>query len=533
MLPKLRPSSLAAGYGLLLLTTACAPGPPPAAAPPVRDGAVDVTPASSPAVATAAAFRALRGDSARIGAFLRAMPKGGDLHSHLSGAVYAERYLDWAAEDGACVSVATLTVVPAPCDAAAGRPAVSEMDGATRTRVLDGFSMRNWHPAVENGHDRFFATFSRFDLAGEGRTGDMLADVIRRAAAGHVRYLELMLSVSGGAVRSLGRSVGRDDDWGRLRQRLLDAGLDDAIAAASAKMDRAEERRDVLLHCGTAQAEPGCAVTVRYIAQVLRAFPEEQVFAQILAGFEIARADHRFVALNLVQPEDDPVAMGDYSLHMRMIAFLRELYPDVAVALHAGELAEGLVPPAGLRFHIREAVEVAGARRIGHGVDVLHEDEPDALLREMARMRVLVEIALTSNDVILGVRGARHPLRTYLDYGVPVALATDDEGVSRSDMSMEYRKAVLEQGLDYPTLKEMGRNSLEYAFVEGRSLWSDYQRLIPVEACTSRRGGLEGAACSAWVRGSAKAELQRSLELDVRAFEAHVAAAEGWPIRRP
>ena len=49
----------------------------------------------------------------------------------------------------------------------------------------------------------------------------------------------------------------------------------------------------------------------------------------------------------------------------------------------------------------------------------------------MAERNVLVEIALTSNDMILGVSGDDHPLPTYLKYGVPVALATDDEGVSR------------------------------------------------------------------------------------------------------
>ncbi len=42
------------------------------------------------------------------------MPKGGDLHSHLSGAVYAESFLAWAAGDGACVATATLTLEPPP-----------------------------------------------------------------------------------------------------------------------------------------------------------------------------------------------------------------------------------------------------------------------------------------------------------------------------------------------------------------------------------------------------------------------------------
>ena len=45
-------------------------------------------------------------------------------------------------------------------------------------------------------------------------------------------------------------------------------------------------------------------------------------------------------------------------------------------------------------------------------------------------------------------------------------LATDDEGVNRSEMTLEYRRAVIDQGMDYAKLKKMARNSLEYAFVD-------------------------------------------------------------------
>jgi adenosine deaminase len=76
----------------------------------------------------------------------------------------------------------------------------------------------------------------------------------------------------------------------------------------------------------------------------------------------------------------------------------------------------------------------------------------------------MVEINLTSNDVILGVRGADHPLRAYLAAGVPVALSTDDEGVARSEITMEYVRAAHDQGLSYPVLKNMARTSLQYAF---------------------------------------------------------------------
>jgi hypothetical protein len=480
--------------------------------------------------ATVRAFEAIRGDSARLYAFVRAMPKGGDLHSHLSGAIYAESYLSWAEDDGLCVVVETLTLVAPPCDADAGRVTVAaaRRDGPLREALVDAFSTRNHKPATENGHERFFSTFDRFGLVANHHTGDMLAEVAARAARGNVRYLELMHTPGGLSVGLVGASVGWDDDLGRMREKVLQAGLLDTLAAISGTLAADEAKRDLALACATARPDPGCSVTQRYLYQVLRAFPREMVFAQILAGFELARRDPRFVGLNLVQPEDDRVAMEDYALHMRIIGFLGALYPGVSVSLHAGELAPGLVPPEGLRFHIRDAVGVAGARRIGHGVDVMYEEDADALLRVMAQRRVMVEINLTSNDVILGVKGARHPLRTYLQYGVPVALSTDDEGVSRSEMALEYRKAVEEQGIDYVTLKAMARNSLEYAFVEGASLWSDYDALTPVDACAPGAGGWAGPPCRTFLAGSEKARLQASLESDLAVFEERVAAG-AWP----
>lgn len=67
--------------------------------------------------------------------------------------------------------------------------------------------------------------------------------------------------------------------------------------------------------------------------------------------------------------------------------------------------------------------------------------------------------------MILGVRGERHPLREYLRAGVPVVLATDDEGVARSDLTNEYQRAVEEQGSTYMELKQLSRNSIEFSFL--------------------------------------------------------------------
>jgi adenosine deaminase len=205
---------------------------------------------------------------------------------------------------------------------------------------------------------------------------------------------------------------------------------------------------------------------MRYQAEGLRAFAPVQVFAQLTWAFEQNMADPRFVGVNFVQPEDWAVPMRDYDLHMRMFDWLHRRYPRVNIALHAGELALGLVPPELLGTHVPKAVELGHARRIGHGADIGYHPRPAAVMADLARRGIAVEVSLSSSDIILGVRGDRHPLRSYLRAGVPVALSTDDEGVARSDLTNEYLRAVTEHGLGYRELKAIARNSLRYAFLE-------------------------------------------------------------------
>lgn len=478
--------------------------------------------ATGPQQRTEAYFRAIRAQPPALWAFLKDMPKGGDLHSHLSGAIYAESMIGWAAEDGLCVDSKTLTVLRPPCDAAGGRPEMkdAQMDAVLYRRMIDAWSMRNAETSGLSGHDQFFDSFGKFSQANKGRTGDMLAEVASRAKAGGVNYLELMHTAGGAAVAKLASQAGWTDDFAAQRAALLEAGLAVAVQTATAELRSATDRKAELLRCGTAQAAPGCEVAMRFLYQVLRGLPKEIVFAQMLTGFELAsRADSQVVGLNLVMPEDALVPMRDFGLHMRMLDYLHSVYPQVRISLHAGELAPGLVPPEGLRFHIRDSITRGHASRIGHGVAVMQEDDAVGLLKAMARDKVMVEICLTSNAGILGVRGAQHPLATYLKHGVPTALATDDEGVSRSEMTHEYVKAVQEQNVSYRQLKTMARNSLQYAFVEGASLWKDVERLKPVAACARPMRSGPGATCKAFLAQSPKAQLQWELENALARFE--------------
>lgn len=481
---------------------------------------------------TARYFSSIRKSPPQELAFLLKMPKGGDLHSHLSGAVYAESYIQWASDSGLCINTTTMALsapkAPAKCDPKSDQPpaGMALTSSSLYGKMIDAWSMRNWELSGQSGHDHFFDTFSKFGPATWNQNGRMLAEVVARAARGQVLYLELMLTPDGtttGVMSSqIADKVVWDGNFESMLRSLKSNGIDDAATLGIKNLQAAEAEKDRLLKCGSAQADLGCAVTIRYIAQVSRGSGLSQVFAQMVTGFAMTNnPNSKLVALNLVQPEDGLASMQNFSLQMQMLNFLRPMYPQAHISLHAGELAPGMVPPDGLTFHIRDSVMVARADRIGHGVDIMHETDPYELLKELARRNVMIEICLSSNDGILGISGPQHPLATYMKYGVPVALATDDEGVSRSEISREFLKAAEDQGLDYIQLKMMARNSLQYAFIAGGSLWRDGRKFAPVAQCTQDIAvmKLTSTGCRQYLDGSEKAKLQWRLEEEFREFE--------------
>lgn len=491
---------------------------------------------------TARAFDAARANPLDLRAFLVAMPKGADLHNHLSGAVYAETWIRDGAEDQLCVNLAKLaffksqamtdSIPPQPVCGEGNVPAAQALkDQHLYDALIDSFSMRGFVPTPgTTAHDHFFDSFGHFGGSfDESRhLGEWLDELATRAAAQNEQYFELMHTPDFRHAAAIAKELGwpstgdSQADFGKLRDELLAHGLRDEVAAASAQLDQAEKLRSEREHCGQNEADSACKVKIRFLYQVLRGFPRERVFAQTLLGFEIVSADPRFVGINFVMPEDGYVSMSDYALQMKMVGYLHTIYPQVHITMHAGEIAPGLVTYEGLCCHVRLAVEEAHAERIGHGVDVMFENRPYDLLKELAAKHVMVEINLTSNDVILGVSGKNHPFPIYRKFGVPVALSTDDEGVSRIDLTHEYVRAAETYALTYADIKQMVRTSLEHSFLPGASLWNSRDVFTKtVSACAHETLGDEkpSAVCATFLKSSEKAQQQWELERRFTAFE--------------
>ncbi len=481
-------------------------------------------------------YDAILNKPADLAAFLKAVPKGGDLHNHLTGAVYAETYLAWGKAEGDCVNTTTSTIVFQSQCSTTNQPIPTA--GPFLDQILRAWSMKDFVPSPgENGHDHFFSTFGKYGAVAGTHRDDDIADVMKRAADENQLYIETMFNL-GKNVGTLAASTFAGTVTADALPGFYDALVADATFAAKVDLDvavvtSAAAGYKAKLGCSGANPPAACKVGVRFVAQVSRTGANDNIFGQLVSAFEMAAKSPDIVALNLSSPEDDVASLKNYDLHMAMLDFLYAKYTvtgasPLHITLHAGELSPAFLP-AGYEtantFHVKSAVQIGHAERIGHGLDILAETDSATVMDDMATRGVLVEVCLSSNDQILNVKGPTHPLSELINHHVPVALATDDQGVSRSSMAGEYLRAALDQKLKYRQLKTMARDSLTHAFLPGASLWSAPGATTPVADCAATAtmgiGDKANATCQAFLDGSERAKIQWELEHRFRVFESY------------
>ena len=190
------------------------------------------------------------------------------------------------------------------------------------------------------------------------------------------------------------------------------------------------------------------------------------VFAQLYLGYKCCvQANSKVVGVNIVSAENGETSIADYKWHMEMFKYLDSKFErKVKKSLHAGELTLGMVEPEEMSNHISQAVLTACANRIGHGVDIAFETNSIQLLDSMKIRDIPVEINLTSNEFILGVKDDVHPFMLYRTADVPIVISTDDPGILRTSLTQQYVLATLRYGVSYFEIKELIRNSITYSF---------------------------------------------------------------------
>lgn len=414
--------------------------------------------------------------------FLYALPKGGDLHNHLTGAVRSEWFWDAAMnqasrgyvyytrvriencapygnnEFGGAKALLLFKNIQSPTYAKLGACAKSEFK---RLQDLDAREKQAWLNSMRlderyEGRDEFFdAIWDRINdlLLNPYLICDILLRNMDAFGKEGLVYLETQQGVEG-AVKADGTPYSNDEVATIFRQFL---------ASPQAK---------------------ATGVEVRFQNALLRFTPNaEQRLRELYAITD--RYRDLYVGVNMVGREDN-----DKGYPLRFLPVLRELrhkYPDINLSIHAGEVDEP-------NYHIRDTL-LLGAQRIGHGVNLI--TDPETMLR-MRNGPYMVEINLISNLLLEYVSAySQHPFPEYLRVGIPVALSTDDRGMWDSNLSDEFYVAVKEFNLSWPEIVKLGRNSLQYSFLDEptkQRLLREYDQRMVAFAQNFQKKGWAGLA---------------------------------------
>ncbi|MBE8596003.1 adenosine deaminase family protein [Xenorhabdus sp. BG5] len=426
---------------------------------------------------------------------LKMMPKGADIHIHYSGAIYAETYLDWVGDKGYCIYDRTdprlkieifrietrqKSLLPNKNQPFCLEKSAVIANNAFYRKLLKVWSNKDFHNHyhMQKAPDQqFFDTFSYFSPLSHQILTDGITKLKNRAKNENVQYLEIMLNRA------------PSFEYPELAKELdaLDPDADENTVFAALAPYADFMVKDPLVTKGISdyiQTEEAAVsgidddeFRIRLQSYVVRNASRATVFSSLYSAFSAAHMSKKIVGVNIVGPENGYIAIRDYKLHMLMFRYLKRLFPDVRLSLHAGELVSGMVPPEDLANHIRYAVDIAGANRIGHGVDIAREEKAFALLQVLREKEIPVEINLTSNDFILGVRGNKHPIKLYQRYGVPFVISSDDPGVSRGDLTHEFVIFATNYKPSYAEIKKTVFNSIQYSFLSPEEKSAEFQDL--------------------------------------------------------
>ncbi len=194
-------------------------------------------------------------------------------------------------------------------------------------------------------------------------------------------------------------------------------------------------------------------LTIRFLVTVLRF--SDNAPQQIEPTFEfISRHSDLWRGINMAGREDNQ--KGFPARFTKAFDDALRSYSGIGISIHAGEQDE----PSS---HIFDTLRL-GATRIGHAVNLIDDAQTMQLMR---CGKFMLEINLVSNHMLEYVQHPRdHPFPIYLRHGIPCALSTDDRGMFDSNMTDEYYTAVTNFNLAWKELVELGHNSLRFSFAQ-------------------------------------------------------------------
>ena len=423
----------------------------------------------------------IRDNEVALTAFFSQMPKGGDLHHHFSGSIYAEPLLKQAITADFYLNIETMDVLKdKPMNGNWEKFSTLKNNGTLevyKQKIMQKWSVKDYNYVDYPSDKLFFESFMKFEPAIQGNFGSGLLELKNRAISENVSYIETQLSTIPTDMNT--------DDLTKFNFRLRKLALLkdekaiikslDSVYNSLLKKDAISYAKDFNINFVSRLHKDlkidDSRFTMRYQNFVLRFMEPVDLFKNLVIAFISADTSPLMAGVNIVSPEDGETSMKDYWLHMMMFKYCHSKYPNVKYTMHAGELTLGLVQPEELTWHIGAAVHTAGANRIGHGVDMAYEKDAYDLLRYMAKKSIPIEINLVSNEFILKVKGSRHPLTLYKEFGVPIVISTDDAGILRTNMTEQYvLLAKRYKDISYNDIKKFVYNSINYSFIKEASV---------------------------------------------------------------
>lgn len=419
----------------------------------------------------------IRNNEAELTAFFAQMPKGGDLHHHYSGSIYAEPLLAHAIAKDFYLNTQTMAVSQEKQSGAewvlfSTLQKNGELD-AYKQKIIQKWSAKDYNNVDYPSDKLFFESFMKFEPATQGNFEAGLLELKNRVIKENVSYIETQLSTIPCDIKT--------DDLATYNaylrklaatknEKAVMKSLDSLYAVfiqKDAKKYAADFNTNFVAKMHAALKIDDSQFTMRYQNFVLRFMEPVDLFKNLVVAFISADSSPLMAGVNIVSPEDGETSMKDYWLHMVMFKYCHSRFPKVKSAMHAGELTLGLVLPEELSWHINAAVYIAGANRIGHGVDMAYEDKSYDLMRYMAKNNIPVEINLASNEFILKVKENRHPILLYKEFGVPIVISTDDAGILRTNMTEQYvLLAKRYPTISYTDIKQFVYNSINFSFIQ-------------------------------------------------------------------
>tara|TARA_R110000868_G_scaffold132527_1_gene343671 strand:- start:403 stop:1785 length:1383 start_codon:yes stop_codon:yes gene_type:complete len=426
-------------------------------------------------------FEKIRNNEAALTAFFSQMPKGGDLHHHYSGSIYAEPLLEDAILADFYLNTTTMEVLKEkPLNGNWELFSTLKSRGELnmyKQKIMEKWSVKDYNHVDYPSDKLFFESFGKFSPAIVGNFGQGLLELKNRAITENVSYIETQLSTIPSNINTEDltdfnaklRSLAINRDEAGVTQ-LLDS-IYDTLLQRDAAVYAEDFNTNFVAKLHNDLKIDDERFTMRYQNFVLRFMEPVDLFKNLVVAFISANTSPLMAGVNIVSPEDGETAMKDYWLHMVMFNYCHSKFPTVKYSMHAGELTLGLVQPEDLTWHIREAVYTAGAYRIGHGVDMAYEEKSYELLRYMAKNSIAIEINLVSNEFILKVKDSRHPITLYKEFGVPIVISTDDAGILRTNMTEQYvLLAKRYKDVSYSNIKQYVYNSIFYSFIKDEAV---------------------------------------------------------------